>query len=83
MTNAQHANDHRAIAPSGLPSFILPCPHCGHRMEITAVAPARFDNGAESNDLEDVTHGCVQCGTTLIRTVRPLSGDVHEIAPRV
>jgi hypothetical protein len=81
MTNAQHANDHRAIDPSGLPSFILPCPH--YRMEITAVAPARFDNGAESNDLEDVTHGCVQCGTMLIRTVRPLSGDVHEIAPRV
>jgi hypothetical protein len=49
-------------------------------MEITAIAPARFDNGAESNDLEDVTHGCVQCGTTLTRTVRPLSGDTHAFA---
>ena len=83
MTNAQHSNEHRPIAPSGLPSFLLPCPHCGHRMAVTAVAPARFDNGVESNDLEDVTHGCVQCGTTLTRTVRPLSADAHEIAHRV
>jgi hypothetical protein len=39
---------------------MLPCPHCGHRMVITAAAPARYPNGAESNDLEDITQGCVQ-----------------------
>jgi ferredoxin-like protein FixX len=53
------------------------------RMAITAVAPARLANGAASNDLEDVTHGCVQCGTTLIRTRRPFSGDAHAIAHRI
>ena len=74
---------HKDVGPSLLPTFLLPCPRCGHRMAITAVAPARFDNGAESNDLEEVTHGCVQCGTKLTRTIRPLSGDVHEIPPRV
>jgi hypothetical protein len=68
------------VTPSQLPSFILPCPYCGHRMAITAVAPAWLANGAASNDLEDITHGCVQCGTTLIRARRPLSG---EIAHRV
>jgi len=73
---------YKDVAPSRLPSFLLPCPHCGHRMAITAVCPARFDNGVESNDLEDVTHGCVQCGTTLTRTVRPLGGDAHEVAAR-
>jgi hypothetical protein len=52
-------------------------------MAITAVSPARFDNGVESNDLEDITHGCVQCGTTLTRTVRPLSADAREVAARV
>jgi len=51
-------------------------------MAITAVAPARFAGGIESNDLEDVTHGCVQCGTTLIRTIRPFTGDEHAIARR-
>jgi predicted RNA-binding Zn-ribbon protein involved in translation (DUF1610 family) len=56
------------IDPSHLPSFLLPCPNCGSRMTITAVAPARLANGAISNDLEDVTHTCVQCGTVLIST---------------
>ncbi len=73
----------RAVSSSCLPSLILPCPHCGHRMAITAVTPARFPNGVESNDLEDVTHSCAQCGTTLIRTIRPLSDDAHAIAHRV
>jgi hypothetical protein len=49
-------------------------------MEITAVTPARFANGIESNDLDDVTHACVQCGTTLTRTIQPLSGKAHAIA---
>ncbi len=49
-------------------------------MAITDVSPARLANGAESNDLEDVTHTCVQCGTTLTRTIRPLPGDAHTLA---
>jgi hypothetical protein len=75
------------IAPSRLPTFLLPCPHCGQRMAITAVTPAQCDNGEEaaglSNDLEDVTHGCLQCGTTLTRTVRPFTGDAHAISQRL
>ena len=74
------------IAPSGLPTFLLPCPHCGHRMAVTAVAPAPFDaaaGAADVNDCEDITHGCVQCGTTVTRTVRPLEGEAREIAHRV
>ena len=41
-------------------------------MTITAITPARSNGGAESGNLEDITHGCAQCGTTLTRTVRPL-----------
>jgi hypothetical protein len=52
-------------------------------MAIASIAPARYPNGAESNDLEDVTHGCVQCGTTLISTRRSLSDESHAIAHRV
>ena len=52
-------------------------------MTITAVVPARYANGAESNDLEDVTHTCVQCGTTLISTRRPLSGYTPAVAHRI
>jgi hypothetical protein len=44
-------------------------------MVVTAVTPARFANGIESNDLEDVTHGCVQCGTTLTRTIRLIADE--------
>src|SRR5215470_9773677 len=72
----------KGAIPSYLPSFLLPCPHCGHRMAITAVTPARFV-GVEANDLEDITHGCVQCGTTLTRTVRPLTEDDQATAIRV
>jgi hypothetical protein len=43
-------------------------------MAITAVEPALLTDGATSNDLEDGTHRCVQCGTTIIRTVSSLSG---------
>jgi hypothetical protein len=71
------------IGSSGLPSLLLPCTLCGHRMEITAVTPLRFTDGVESDDLEDVTHSCVQCGATLIRTVRQLPGETHTIANRV
>jgi hypothetical protein len=51
-------------------------------MAITAVAPARFNGSAESSDLEDITHACVQCGATLTRTVRPLAEHDREIALR-
>jgi len=81
--NRDSSMRYKGVAPSHLPSFLLPCPHCGHRMAITSVAPARYDNGAESNDLEDVTHGCVHCGTTLISTRRSLSDDAYAIAHRV
>jgi hypothetical protein len=68
------------VTPSQLPSFLLPCPHCGSRMAITAVAPALYANGEESNDLEDITHTCVQCGATLISTRRPPFSAAHAIA---
>jgi hypothetical protein len=61
------------VAPSCLPSLFLPCPHCGHRMVITAVEPAFLPDGATANDLQDVTHGCEQCGTELSRIMRPLA----------
>jgi predicted RNA-binding Zn-ribbon protein involved in translation (DUF1610 family) len=67
------AMDCSDVAPSRLPSLLLPCPHCGHRMVITAVEPALFAHGATANDLQDVTHGCEQCGTELTRTIRPLA----------
>jgi len=51
-------------------------------MAITAVTPARSSGGAESSNLEDITHGCVQCGTTLTRTVRPLAEGDQETALR-
>jgi hypothetical protein len=43
-------------------------------MVITTVEPALLADGAASDDLEDVTHFCVQCGTTIIRTVLMLPG---------
>jgi len=52
-------------------------------MAITAVAPAQSNGGAESSNLEDITHGCVQCGTTLTRTVRQRGEDDREAALRV
>ena len=71
------------ISPSRLPSFLLPCPHCGHRMDIFSVKPAPLGNGSVANDLEDVTHRCVQCGTSLSRMVRPFGGDDRDMAQRV
>lgn len=58
------------IAPSSLPSFLLPCPHCGNRMVIREVAPVFFEDGSERSNLDDITYACVQCDTTLTRTVR-------------
>jgi len=57
------------VAPSHLPSLILPCPHCGQRMVITNIERAPHAYGAASSELEDITHSCAQCGTTLIRTM--------------
>jgi hypothetical protein len=71
------------ITPSSLPSFLLPCLHCGHRMAITGVTPALIANGVKSNDLADVTHTCAQCGATLIRTIPSRSGEASVIAHRV
>jgi predicted RNA-binding Zn-ribbon protein involved in translation (DUF1610 family) len=58
------------VPPSRLPSFMLPCPYCGQRMAITIIEPAPLAYGAAYGDLEDSTHGCAQCGTTLTRTMR-------------
>jgi transcription elongation factor Elf1 len=58
----------RVPLPSFLPSLIMPCPYCGHRMVVTAIEPAVSAGAA---DLEDVTHSCKQCGTELVRTVSP------------
>ena len=67
------------VAPSRLPTFLLPCPFCGHRLAITAVTPTMLAATAEgeNTELEDVTHGCVQCGTTLTRTILPIA-DAQE-----
>ena len=57
---------HRAV-PSYLPSLIMPCPYCGHRMVVTAIEPT--ESADSRTELEDVTHGCKSCGTELVRTV--------------
>jgi hypothetical protein len=74
---------HPSVAPSRLPTFLLPCPFCGHRMAVTGVKPAMYaieidgQNGPDA-ELEDVTHGCVQCGTTLTRTILPMAAAAHR-----
>jgi hypothetical protein len=60
-----------------------PAIHCGSRLAITAVAPARLGNGAGSNNLEDVTHTCVQCGMVLVSTRRPFSDGTDPFAHRI
>jgi DNA-directed RNA polymerase subunit RPC12/RpoP len=60
----------RPIVPSHLPSFLLPCPHCSNRMVVKAVTPVPVDGSSGGSDLDDITYACVQCGTTLTRTVR-------------
>jgi hypothetical protein len=64
---------YQEVSPSRLPSLLVPCPLCVHRMVITAVEPTLLASGATSKDLEEVTHCCVQCGTTIIRTIPSLS----------
>jgi hypothetical protein len=41
---------------SRLPSFLLPCTHCGHRIVITAVTRLPLLDAVGSDDLDDVTH---------------------------
>jgi len=50
---------------------------------VTAVAPVQLDSGAGLDNLEDVTHTCVQCGTFLTRTIRLLTGDAQTTADRL
>jgi hypothetical protein len=54
---------YQEVSPSRLPFLFVPCPLCVHRMVITTVEPALLADGAASDDLEDVTRCCVQCGT--------------------
>jgi hypothetical protein len=58
------------IVPSHLPSFLLPCPQCGNRMVVRAVTPVPLADSAKTSSLDDITYGCVQCSTTMTRTVR-------------
>jgi len=58
-------SSHARIADSG---WRLP----PSRPRATQTAPNR-------TIFEDLTHTCVQCGATLIRTIRPLTGDAHEL----
>ena len=58
------------IVPSHLPSFLLPCPRCSNRMIVRSVTPVPVEGSAECSNLDDITYGCAQCGTTLTRTVR-------------
>jgi hypothetical protein len=39
-------------------------------MVVTAIEPAPLAYGTASSGLEDITHSCSQCGTTLTRTMR-------------
>jgi len=72
---------YREVSPSRLPSLLVPCPLCVHRMVITIVEPALLADGASSDDLEDVTHCCGQCGTTIILRVCPeTSGWIAEFS---
>jgi hypothetical protein len=42
-------------------------------MEITTITAVPAGFRIDADDLEDVTHGCLQCGTTVIRTMRSQS----------
>jgi hypothetical protein len=52
-------------------------------MAVTAVKPAMYaidveGQNAQDPELEDITHGCVQCGTTLTRTILPMAAAAHR-----
>ena len=73
MANFRTIPARAGAAPSALPSLIIPCPLCGGRLTATPVKSSSF--AAESAEfggmagLEDIAHGCVRCGTELVRTV--------------
>ena len=57
----------RHAAPSSsLPRFMIPCPHCGGRMIVTSIEATPL-----KPDCEDITHGCISCGSELTRMFRP------------
>jgi len=60
----------RAVPPSFLPSLIMPCPCCGHRMVVKVVAAPKGPV-----DFEEITHVCKDCGTELTRTVSARPGE--------
>jgi hypothetical protein len=67
------------VIPSHFPRIFLPCLCCGNRTAITASAPAPYENGTGSNDLEDISHTSAQCGMTLISTRR--RAEVNGLTP--
>jgi hypothetical protein len=44
--------------------MVVPCPCCGQPLKIVSVEPTPL-----ADDFEDITEGCQQCGTELVRTV--------------
>jgi DNA-directed RNA polymerase subunit RPC12/RpoP len=68
VSAADLMNQSEARRRQGVSSLLPRCTHCGHRMIFGSVEPAPLDSGTASNDLEDITYYCVQCGTTLVRT---------------
>jgi predicted RNA-binding Zn-ribbon protein involved in translation (DUF1610 family) len=63
----------RPVAASGLPTFMMPCPHCGQRMSVKSVTPTLF-----APELDDITHACDQCGSELVRTVKAATPMPHD-----
>ena len=60
---------HLASSPS-LPRFIMPCPSCGGQMLVTSI-----DAKPRDPDVEEITHGCTDCGCEVTRTVERRDAD--------
>jgi hypothetical protein len=45
---------------------MLPCPSCADRMVLKSIEQL------PTADLEDITYCCQQCGTELVRTIKPI-----------
>jgi DNA-directed RNA polymerase subunit RPC12/RpoP len=52
---------HQTVAPSSLPSLMMPCPVCAGRMVYQARRPI-------TSEVEDTVYACKRCGAELIRT---------------